>query len=346
EEKLKREYSEKEQLLEDERNTAVAQLTRLDEQQKEEKLVIDQILSMYTGTNELIKNNQYEDAISNLDNLEKLLNQENVIRLPAIQYRREVDFFMIRSLRKLVESEKQVNETDTESLIKSANLISAVSGLVEEGNRYFEEGDLEAARESYINAISKVPVLEGGFKSLKSIDEMDQQEERDNFLLRLNEGDRYFRSKDFKTAIEKYRQALEYFETDSDVVDRIVTQLVDAGLGMETSRGNTLISSRELSSLNEAKIQQQAREDMVKELTVIEARYDFSSENIAGSSNDTGQLISLLDTKILLKEVIASDSIREEYPDLHEKMELYFEAYGKEKERAGRDAALEEIVAL
>ena len=98
--------------------------------------------------------------------------------------------------------------------------------------------------------------------------------------------------------------------------------------------------------MNEAKIQQQAREDMVKELTVIEERYDFSSENIAGSSNDTGQLISLLDTKILLKEVIASDSIREEYPDLHEKMELYFEAYGKEKERAGRDAALEEIVAL
>ncbi|MCK5198605.1 MAG: hypothetical protein KAR21_09655, partial [Spirochaetales bacterium] len=149
EEKLKEEFSEKEQLLEDERNTAVTQLARLDKQQKEEKLVIDQILSMYTGTNELIKNNQYEDAIDNLDNLEELLNQENIMSLPAIQYRREVDFFMIRSLRKLVENEKQVDKVDTGSLIESANLIASVSGLVEEGNRYFEEGDLEAARESY-----------------------------------------------------------------------------------------------------------------------------------------------------------------------------------------------------
>ncbi|MCK5199388.1 MAG: hypothetical protein KAR21_13610, partial [Spirochaetales bacterium] len=282
----------------------------------------------------------------NLDNLENFLNMDNVAGLPAILYRRETDIFMIQSLRKLVEVEKGQNELDTDSLIQSADLLASVSSFVEEGNRFFEEGDLEAARESYINAISKVPALEGGFTSLKNIEEIDQQEERENFLLGLTEGDRYFRSKDFKLAIEKYRQALEYFETDSDVVDKIVTQLVDAGLGIETSRGNTLISSSELFSLNEAKIQQQARENLVDELTIIEKEYDFSAEIDAESSDNTEQLISLLDTKILLKEVIASDSIREEYPDLHEKMELYLEAYGKEKERAGRDAALAEIVAI
>ena len=346
EDELTRQFSEKEKALETERNAAVEQLNRLDEQQKEEKLVIDQILSIYTKTNELIKNSQYQEALNNLNNLETLLNKGNIIILPAIQYRREVDFFMIQSLRRLIASEKQSENVDTDALFESADLIAAVSGLVEEGNKYFEEGDLESARASYINAISKVPALEGGFNSLQDIDDIGLKEDRQSFLLGLTEGDRYFKSRDFKSAIEKYRQALEYFETDSDVVDIMVTQLVDAGLGLETSRGNTLISSRELKSLNEAKIEQQERENLVNELSDIEKKIDISTDSASDSGDNTQQLISLLDTKLLIKEVIASDSIREEYPDLHEKMELYLEAYGKEKERAGRDAALEEIVAL
>jgi len=346
EDELTRKFSEKEKALETERNAAVDELNRLDEEQQEEKLVIDQILSMYTKTNELIKNRQYEEALVNLNNLETLLNKDNIIVLPAIQYRREVDFFMIQSLRRLVASEKQADIVDTDPLFESSDLISSVSGLVEEGNNYFEEGDLESARASYIKAISKVPALEGGFNNLKDIDEIDLKEDRESFLQGLTEGDRYFKSRDFKSAIEKYRQALEYFETDSDLVDRMVTQLVGAGLGLETSRGNTLISSRELTSLNEAKIEQQERENLVNELTDIERKIDVSTDSIPDSGENTSQLISLLDTKILIKEIIASDSIREEYPDLYEKMEMYLEAYGKEKERAGRDAALEEIVAL
>lgn len=346
EDELTRQFSEKEKVLETERNAAVEQLNRLDERQKEEKLVIDQILSMYTKTNELIKTSQYEEALVNLTNLETLLKKDNIIILPAIQYRREVDFFMIQSLRRLIASEKQTDTVDTDSLLESANLIAAVSGLVEEGNKYFEEGDLESARTSYIKAISKVPALEGGFNSLQDIDEIGLKENRESFLLGLTEGDRYFESRDFKSAIEKYRQALEYFETDSDVVDRMVTQLVDAGLGLETSSGNTLISSRELISLNEAKIEQQERKNLVNELSNLEKKIDISTYSASDSEDNTEQLISLLDTKLLINEVIASESIRQEYPDLHEKMELYMEAYGKEKERAGRDAALEEIVAL
>jgi len=346
EDELTRQFSEKEKTLETERNAAVEELNRLDEQQQEEQLVIDQVLSMYTTTNKLIKNRQYEEALVNLNNLETLLNKDNIIVLPAIQYRREVDLFMIQSLRKLVASEKQADSVDINSLFESSDLIASVSGLVEEGNKYFEEGDLESARSSYINAISKFPALEGGFNNLKDIDEIDLKEDRDSFLQGLTDGDRYFKSRDFKSAIEKYRQALEYFETDSDLVDRMVTQLVDAGLELETSKGNTLISSRELTSLNEAKIEQQERDNLVNELSDIERKIDISTNSVLPSGDNTQELISLLDTKLLIKEVIASDSIREEYPDLHEKMELYLEAYGKEKEKAGRDAALEEIVAL
>lgn len=547
EEELKRQYAEKEQeyaareqesaereqVYESERDKAVAMLAGFDQLQKKEGLVIDQIFSMYSNINDSIKNSQYESAEKNLDNLENFLNQDNVAGLPAILYRRETDIFMIQSLQKLIEIEKSQNELDTDSLLASANILSTVSGIVEEGNRLYDQGNLEAARESYLMAISRVPVLDTGFTKLKSIEEQaleqerlleanrresfekkleeerlakeralnnliaeyeqtlekartnrlvmeealkqqysergqsdldtdsliesanilaavsgiveegnrlyDQgnmeaaresyltaisqvpsldtgftklqniekhtmeealsnlsagyeqnlekalseyltqkealkqqydekelllqserntaeaklsgfselkEQERELFIRSLSEGDRYFRSKDFESAIKKYRQALEFLENDSDVVDRIVTQLVDAGLGIETARGNTLISSGELARLNEAKIRQQSRTDLLNELSLIEKKYDFSDGPETDSGDYTEKLVFLLNTKILIKEVLASDSIREEYPDLHEKMELYMDAYGKEKEKEGRDAALEEIVAI
>ncbi|MCK5200216.1 MAG: hypothetical protein KAR21_17790, partial [Spirochaetales bacterium] len=118
----------------------------------------------------------------NLDNLENFLNNDNVAGLPAILYRRETDIFMIQSLRKLVEVEKGQNELDTDSLIASANILTTVSGIVEEGNRFYDQGNLEAARESYLTAISRVPALDTGFAKLKSIEEKSLEQEREMFV--------------------------------------------------------------------------------------------------------------------------------------------------------------------
>ena len=283
---LKEQYSQKEEQLESERDTAVARLTRFDEQQKQEQLVIDQIFTMYSNINNDIKTSQYTEALQSLDNLENFLNQDIVAELPAILYRRGTDIFMIQSLRKLVEVEKGQNELDTDSLIESANILTTVSGIVEEGNRLYDQGNLEAARESYLTAISRVPALDTGFANLKSIEEKNLEQEREQFARSLSEGDRYFRSKEFGSAIDKYHQALEFLEEDSDVVSKIVSQLVDAGKSIETAKGDTLISSRELALVNEAKVQQQARKELLDELSDLEKNYNFSAVPDTGDSNE------------------------------------------------------------
>ena len=347
EEELKQQYSVQNRELENERDSAVARLRSFDEQQNQEQLVMDQIFGMYSSTNEAIKSGAYDEAIGKLDSLTDFLNQEKIAALPDIAYRREIDSFMIQSLRKLVEIEKNESAPARESAADSSDVLAAVSDLVEKGNRFFEQGEMEAAREQYLTALSRVPALDSGVTRLKSIEEFDLQRERSRYKEVLTEGDRYFSSKKFESAVEKYRQALEYLENDADVVDRIVNQLLDAGEEMKLSEGKTLIASRELALLNQAKREMEERRVLLDELYVLERQF---SEYRGGPESDTldsrEDLASLLNTKLLIKEVLASDSIRKEYPDLHEKMGLYLDAYGKEKEREGRDAALAEIVLM
>lgn len=443
EEELKQQYSKKEQQftekaqqLESERNTAIAKLLRFDELRKQEQLVINQIISMYTSINDSIKNNQYDKSLESLNNLENFINRENVTDLPAVLYRRGTDIFMIQSLRKLVETEKKQSDPDTDSLIESASILVMVSDIVEEGNRLYDQGNLEAAREFYIKAISRVPILDTGFIKLQDIENQDieqakllevalieslekelkgellakeqvfnnliaeyeqnlekartdhlamekvlkqtnsekeqqftekmqqlenklnntearlsgfnelQYQERDLFINNLMEGDKYFQSGEFEFAIEKYHKALEYLENDSDIVDKIVNQLVDAGLGIETSEGNVLITPGEMTLLNNAKLQQKERQNLLKELYSVEEKYNLLSSEEKSDQEVRETLIPLLNTKLLITQVLTSNSVKEDYPDLYDKMGYYLEAYGKEKEQEGRNAALKEIVII
>jgi len=359
---LQEQYSEQNRQTAAERDEALDRLRSFDEQQKQEQLVVDQIFGMYSSTNEAIKESRYDEALKNLENLSSFLQQEKIASLPAIAYRREVDTFMIRSLRRLIETEKTQTEStgeaaptsvigDTAAESNTEETLAKVADLVEKGNELFEEGEMENAREYYLNALSQVPALDSGFNRLRSIDELSLQEERNRFRETLNEGDRYMNSRELETGIEKYRQALEYLESDSDVVNRLINQLIGAGKELHSADEQPLISAEELELLNRAKMDMEERRAVLAELYELERNYssDSSIENTdaAASSEAAGEnLASLLNTKLLIREVLASDSIRSEYPDLHEKMGQYLEAYGKEKEREGRDAALSEIIQL
>jgi hypothetical protein len=349
------ENSLKEQ-LESERDIALQEMAELDALKKQEDFIINQILSLYNKVNGSIQNKNYIEATEELDSLENYLNQDNVSSLDAVQYRREIDLFMINSLRKLILNEQE-RASATESFqeytvdlerpgeSEAEKTLELVSEMVNRGNSYFDEGNMEEARKSYLEAMSYVPVLDESFNRLQDMEEQDLARERELFSQSLKEGDSFYRSKDFNSAIGKYKQALEYLTLDSDKTGAMVDKLVEAGLSREAAAGNTLVSRDDLSLINEAKQQQKTREKLLGDLSEMEEKIQEAEPNDFNQQGST-DLVSLLGTKLLIKEVLASDSIREKYPDLHEKMGIYLEAYGREKEKSGRDAALKEIITI
>ena len=342
EESLNQKFQIMEEKLQDERDTAVNTLAGLTRKREQEQFVLNNIHAMYKKINESIKGEEYGSTAENIDILENYLNREDVLAYEAVQFRRDLDTFMIQSLRKLIAIEQKVPETV--ELVESAGILAKVSAAVEEGNRYYEAGEMELAKGSYLAAISSIPTLDSGYTKLQTIEEQNLRQERLNFLSSLEEGDKDFSSRQYEEAIEQYRQALEYLENDSDVVSRIVNQLVEAGVALKTASGETLISDRELAALNAAKLQQDSRLAVIEGLSNVERTMNSETTSRSGSSRE--ELANLLNTKLLIMEVLASDSIQEEYPDLHKKMGDYLEAYGQEKENSGREAALEEIIQI
>ena len=57
-------------------------------------------------------------------------------------------------------------------------------------------------------------------------------------------------------------------------------------------------------------------------------------------------LMAVLNTKLLIRQALAADEVRREYPNLYKETEAVFEAYGEIQRREGRTAVLEEIVSL
>lgn len=351
-EQLKQQQADYEELLED-RDTTASELARLNELKEEEDRIISSILYRYSTVNSFISNRNFTEALSELDSLESYLNQREIALLPAVQFRQNTDLIMIQSLRRLIEMEDQPEETLAESsesgeaeISESELLLMEVARIVEEGNDLYNQGDINKARENYLEALSQIPSLETGFSRLQNIEDSQEEEERAQFVQSLDEGERLYNSRDFDSAVIKYREALKYLESDSDIVDRIVTQLMDSRLAIEESEGNTLISSDELSLLNQAKIQQEEKEEILKKLDTLENSYSRTGDKDSDDEQNEEELYSLISTKLLVKEVLASEPIKEQYSDLYEKMEIYLDAYGKEKEQEGRDAALAEIVRI
>lgn len=342
EESLNQRYQRMEEQLQEERDEAVITLSELSRKRNQEQFVLNNIHAMYKSINDSIKMEEYSRTAENISALESYLNREDVLAYEAVQFRRDLDIFMIHSLRKLIAIEQKI--PDTVELVESAGILSKVTAAVEEGNRYYEAGEMDLAKGSYLAAISSIPTLDSGYTKLQTIEEQNLRQERLKFLSSLEEGDRDFSSRLYEEAIDQYRQALEYLENDSDVVSRIVNQLVEAGVALKTASGETLISDRELEALNVAKLQQDSRLAVIEGLSNVERT--MSGETPANKGNSREELANLLNTKLLIMEVLASDSIQNEYPDLHKKMGDYLEAYGQEKENSGREAALEEILQI
>ncbi len=348
EESFNQRYAEMERQLESEKDQALTRLEEISRKQEQEDFVLNNIFSFYSRIHQALNDQDLILAEEELAKLESYLAQDDILAMEAVQFRRELDLFMISSVKKLIQSEKQ--KSDADSILESAEILSEIGRAVEEGNRFYEEGDLEMARQSYLTAITSIPALDSGYANLKTIEQQELEQERINFLNTLEAGNQSFNSARYETAVDQYRQALEYLESDSDVVSQIINRLVDAGVAMETSKGKTLVSQAELSALNAAKLEQESRKSVIEGLTTLEGSITepVEVETIpqVNTNSQAETLASQLNTKLLIMEVLASDSIKEEYPDLHEKMGDYLEAYGKEKEKAGREAALKEIVQL
>jgi hypothetical protein len=89
------------------------------------------------------------------------------------------------------------------------------------------------------------------------------------------------------------------------------------------------------------------RERVLERLQSLRSRYEEQAARSAVAATTREQeLTALLETKLLLKEILVSEPLRTSYPDLYEKTEKFLKAFAEALQREGQLAALRDLNAI
>ncbi|TFG58080.1 MAG: hypothetical protein E4H36_15690, partial [Spirochaetales bacterium] len=226
---LTEELRTQEASLRQETSVYAENLTRIEKQQENRQLVLDQIRSSYEKTNGYLKDLDYAKALTQLSSLENYLRQRGIASLPYMQDRLQVEFFIIDSLRKLITGEADRSGEKTASLVQTASDMTAVSGMVEEADSLFENGEMEKATELYLAALNEIPDLKKSYARLQEIEEISFQQRRETLSNLISTGDNLYGTGNYNASLQQYGQALAVLKEDSVDFNRLIGRISEAG---------------------------------------------------------------------------------------------------------------------
>lgn len=332
---LQKQYEEKAQAAEGEGARVGAELARLRAQQDQEKLVLDQLTAGYARINESLQASQYDQALTGLASLRKLLDDASVSALPSVQRRRAVEVFLIGSLEELVKARQAGTSTDTGSIVQSSSLIDEISDMVRHGDELAHSGDMQGARRTYVAAMGKVPPLAAAFGKIQDL----QNNEVSSLLRQANV---FYQAGNFQASIDRYQQSVGLLLNDKALARQLTDSLTKAGY--------RIFAADDLAQLARLKTTEQKRQEVNARLRDIRAQYKayvaLVPRSSAADPSSPESLATLLQAKILLRQVLDTEPVRSQYPDLAAKTERYIDAVSARAKDDGRKEALDGLDSL
>jgi hypothetical protein len=339
---LQSQYAQKQQQAESENAKVTQELTRLRAQQGQEKLVLDQLVSGYDRVNTALQSSSYDQALQSLASLRKFLDDDSVASLPAIQRRRGVELFLIGSLEQLVKERQTTASTDTSALLEASTLLRSVSDLVSKGDSLYEDGDLAGARQAYESAIGRIPSLSGGYGKLRTIQGTEDGRNAEAVAAGLRQGNIFLQAGNFSSAVDRYRQSLGILLKDDTLARQLTDSIMNAGYHV--------LAANDLAAIAQLKAAAQQRQQVSAHLQDLRDQYTayvaLAPKSSAAGPTSPESLATLLQTRILLRQVLDSASVRSQFPDLAAKTDSYFDALSAIGKAAGRKEAFESLNVL
>jgi hypothetical protein len=164
--------------------------------------------------------------------------------------------------------------------------------------------------------------------------------ERDEELRQLvARGRAHFEAGEEELSRAAYMEAFALFPDLSEGYDLLRTMDLETERERLAAEGYTLLSEEDRLLMEQALQDRENREELTAELE----RISRAVEGKESTAADQEELVEMLRMKVLLKEVLVSEAVREEYPDLTRTLERYLQSYGVLKESSGRSLVLMDI---
>ena len=372
-------YKQKQLALERDSAAALAELSALRQQRGNEQMVLDQLLSWYQKVRDQIQASRPDAARAVLADFRRFLDDPAFAALPAVAQRRPVDLFLLDSLDELVRSQSARASTaeNTQALVDAANQISAVAELVQRGDTLYRDQGYAEARELYLSALARIPAVQAGYEKLGAIEKIYSDRQKTDAARLLAAGNTAYRAGDFTTAVDRYGKALETLQ-DPAAASQLIAQLTQIGaqrqaaedaarirllegdaarvklLEADAARARALEADAARAKALEAdaarvKLLEAEAAARLRGLSALDTvQSQLASARIpAGQGKDTRTtLVSLLETKLLVQQMLLKPEIVREHPDLYDRLNRYLDALAAESRTEARLETLRDLDAL
>ena len=326
--------------LEQDKASALAELEKLRQQQGKEQLVLDQFLSYYQKARDQIHAAQPGAARKVLADFRTYLDDPDLAALPGIVRRRPVELFLIDSLDQLIRAQAAPagDTQNVQALVASANLISSVSALVQQGDALFQVQGYDKARDLYLSALAQIPATEAGYTKLGEIEKIFANQKKKDVATLMAAGNASYRTGNYDGAVENYGKALEMLQGERGTADTLISQLTDIGA---------------LRKASQAAVQKgpdadaAARAQNAAMLAALRARLVAAgAAAVTPATNERETLVALLETKLLMQKTLLSADVVKQYPDLYDRLNKYLDALAAESRADARLETLRDMDTL
>jgi hypothetical protein len=331
-------YRQKQLALEKDKAQAQGELERLRADREKEQMVLAQSLSFYSRAREELQAERPDGALKVLAELRQFLDQPAVAALPAMTQRRPVELFLIGSLEELIKRQgaEKTNAQSLQGLVASADLVTAVAGLVQQGDALFEQRDYSGARELYLSAMARIPAVHVGYDRLAEIEKMFADKRTSDVAALLAAGSSAYKRGDYTGAVAQYGKALEILQGERGTVDTLIAQLEE--IGSLTKNGE---SAARLATLEE---EEHRREATLAQINALRDRFGQLAGRTGASPREN--LLALLETKLLVQKILLSKEVIAQYPDLSDRLDRYLDALVAERTNETRLQTIRDLDTL
>jgi hypothetical protein len=336
-------------------------LGSLREQARREQLAVEQVAQSYRAADQAMRAGRWDEAVAALDAIPVYLDGPVVASLPAVQKRKPVDLFIVGSLKDLVAVRRGAGEESAAAAPAAiaeadrAAVRKAVGQAIADGDAAWTSGNYKAALDRYGRALEAmkdtsallprmgVRMAEAGWRQGQA--DLAAREDRAAKPL-VDKADSLAKAGRWTEAVSAYASVLRAYPQTS-----LGPRAVD---GVQSSVDGLLLSLGEQSSQKERELSGALKQAELRRLAAAEEKLKTVSDGLAASLRRAGsstavaqkELISLLEAKVKVKEVLGSESVEAQYPGLAAKLDRYIDLFGEEKRMEARASTLRDVGAV
>ncbi|HET6450521.1 MAG TPA: hypothetical protein VFI08_04380 [Spirochaetia bacterium] len=202
------------------------QLAALTSQKQQEDLVSQQLVGLYSVAQADMAAHNYPKALTSLQAISSYVNSADVATLPGIARRRPVDLFIVDSLTSLVQGQMQQAQTDTASLVETANMIKDIRSAAAAADSQLQQGNVAAAEAQYTQALAVIPEIQRSYAYFTRKARDAEAARQDALRAGMARAEAAFAAGRYPETLAAYRDALAYLPESAA---RIATALSNVG---------------------------------------------------------------------------------------------------------------------